>query len=83
MTEVRHDVYLPSIGAGDAGEVSEWYYETGAHVDGGEPVVAVDIDKAVVDVPAPAAGVLTTAVEVGAEVHAGDVLGWIVTDGQR
>jgi pyruvate/2-oxoglutarate dehydrogenase complex dihydrolipoamide acyltransferase (E2) component len=83
MTGPRHEVYLPSIGAADAGEVSAWYYETGAHVDGGEPIAAVDIDKAVVDVPAPAAGVLTIAAEVGAEVHAGDLLGWIVTDGPR
>jgi pyruvate/2-oxoglutarate dehydrogenase complex dihydrolipoamide acyltransferase (E2) component len=76
----RRPLVLPVVGGADGGEVSFWYAETGGHVDAGEPVVAVDIDKVVVDVPAPVAGTVTAEAEIGTEVQVGDVLGWIQAD---
>jgi pyruvate/2-oxoglutarate dehydrogenase complex dihydrolipoamide acyltransferase (E2) component len=77
VIETRHQLVLPAVGGAGAGEVSAWYHQTGEHVTGGQPVVAVDIDKVVVDVPAPADGVLTAVAQIGTEVQVGEVLGWI------
>ncbi|QDV06075.1 Dihydrolipoyllysine-residue acetyltransferase component of pyruvate dehydrogenase complex [Planctomycetes bacterium Poly30] len=51
---------LPDIGEGIAeGEIVQWLVEEGASVDEHQPVVEVMTDKATVEVPAPAAGVVT------------------------
>jgi pyruvate/2-oxoglutarate dehydrogenase complex dihydrolipoamide acyltransferase (E2) component len=77
MTAARHEIALPVLGDIESGEVSAWYKDSGTSVTTGEPLVAVDIDKIVLDVPAPVSGVLTAVAEVGAEVRVGDLLGWI------
>jgi pyruvate/2-oxoglutarate dehydrogenase complex dihydrolipoamide acyltransferase (E2) component len=82
MTAGRHEIALPALGDAESGEVSAWYRDSGASVATGEPVVAVDVDKAVLDLPAPASGVLTAVAEVGAEVSVGDLLGWITVPGE-
>lgn len=38
--------------------VSEWVVEPGATVSAGDPIMRVETDKAVVEVPAPVAGTL-------------------------
>lgn len=81
MSDSRYDIVLPAVGGAGSGEISTWYVGTGRRVRSGDPLVAVDIDKAVVDVPAPVDGVLTVAVATGTEVEVGQVLGWIATDG--
>jgi pyruvate/2-oxoglutarate dehydrogenase complex dihydrolipoamide acyltransferase (E2) component len=80
MTAARHEIALPVLGDVESGEVSAWYKDSGTSVTTGEPLVAVDIDKTVLDVPAPVSGVLTAVAEVGAEVRVGDLLGWITAD---
>jgi pyruvate/2-oxoglutarate dehydrogenase complex dihydrolipoamide acyltransferase (E2) component len=82
MTAGRHEIALPALGDAESGEVSAWYRDSGARVATGEPVVAVDVDKAVLDLPAPVSGVLTAVAEVGAEVGVGDLLGWITVPGE-
>jgi pyruvate/2-oxoglutarate dehydrogenase complex dihydrolipoamide acyltransferase (E2) component len=82
MTAGRHEIALPALGDAESGEVSAWYRDSGASVATGEPVVAVDVDKAVLDLPAPVSGVLTAVAEVGAEVSVGDLLGWITVPGE-
>jgi 2-oxoglutarate dehydrogenase E2 component (dihydrolipoamide succinyltransferase) len=77
---VRHDLLLPTVGDATTGEVSDWYKATGDVVRAGEPILAVDIDKVTLDVPAPVSGVLTAVAELGTEVGIGDVLGWIDAD---
>ena len=42
----------------ERGKVMEWYVSEGAEVAQGAPLFAVETDKAVVDVEAPAGGVL-------------------------
>ncbi|MCB9907739.1 MAG: 2-oxo acid dehydrogenase subunit E2 [Planctomycetes bacterium] len=51
---------LPDIGEGVAeGEIVQWLVQEGTHVEEHQPVVEVMTDKATVEVPAPAAGVVT------------------------
>jgi 2-oxoglutarate dehydrogenase E2 component (dihydrolipoamide succinyltransferase) len=62
--------------------VERWLHEPGARVRANEPLLEVNTDKAVVEVPAPADGVLRDVLKrAGDEVKPGDVLGRIATDG--
>jgi 2-oxoglutarate dehydrogenase E2 component (dihydrolipoamide succinyltransferase) len=77
---MRHDILLPALGDAESGEVSTWYRDTGARVTAGEPLVAVDVDKVVIDVPALVAGTLTIVASEGTEVRVGDLLCWVADD---
>jgi pyruvate/2-oxoglutarate dehydrogenase complex dihydrolipoamide acyltransferase (E2) component len=56
---VAHEFRLPDIGEGlTEATVLSWYVAVGASVGLDEPLVEVETDKAVVDIPAPHAGVL-------------------------
>jgi pyruvate/2-oxoglutarate dehydrogenase complex dihydrolipoamide acyltransferase (E2) component len=46
----------------------------------GEPLVAVDVDKVEIDVPAQVAGTLTIVAAEGTEVSVGDLLCWVADD---
>lgn len=57
-------------------QVGEWLVEEGAFVKKDEPVVLIETDKANVDVPAPADGVLTEIrIQTGEMANVGDTLG--------
>lgn len=57
-------------------QVGEWLVEKGAAVKKDEPVVLIETDKANVDVPAPADGVLTEIkLQTGEMANVGDTLG--------
>lgn len=77
---MRHDIVLPALGDAEVGEVATWYHASGDMVSAGDPIVAVDVDKVVIDVPTYVAGVLTIAVPEGTEVRVGDLLGWVTDD---
>ncbi len=52
-------VKLPKVGEmTEDAEVVEWHVAVGDRVSEGDPLVAVETDKAVVDIPAPVAGVV-------------------------
>jgi pyruvate/2-oxoglutarate dehydrogenase complex dihydrolipoamide acyltransferase (E2) component len=74
---VRHEIRLPNVSGATDGTVSEWYRGDGEAVAAGEAVVALDIDKIVIDVPSPAPGILTIALQTGASVAVGGLLGWV------
>jgi pyruvate/2-oxoglutarate dehydrogenase complex dihydrolipoamide acyltransferase (E2) component len=74
---MRHEILLPALGDAESGEVSAWYRDTGEYVAAGEPLVAVDVDKTEIDVPAQVAGILTIVAPVGTEVRVGDLLCWV------
>jgi len=67
---------LPDIGEGVAeGEIVRWIAEEGAEVKEHEPVVEVMTDKATVEIPAPAAGVISKhLVAAGETVPVGTVI---------
>ena len=72
---------LPDIGEGIAeGEIVQWLVEEGASVEEHQPVVEVMTDKATVEVPAPAAGTISSRlVDEGATVPVGSVIFHLVT----
>jgi len=67
---------FPDVGEGiTAGEVVRWLVEQGETVRVDQPMVEVETDKAVVEIPAPQAGtILRLAVAEGETIHVGNVL---------
>ncbi len=58
------------------GLVATWHKKAGDPVERDEPLVDIETDKVVLEVPAPASGVLTSiAAEEGATVTSGELLG--------
>ena len=78
------DVTVPALGESITEvQVSAWLKQPGEAVAMDEPVIELESDKATVEVPAPAAGVITEIVaEVGAVLKVGDVLARIDTEGK-
>ena len=67
----------------ERGKVVEWYVSEGAEVVQGAPLFAVETDKAVVDVEAPAGGVLLRIdAPVDKEYPVGATLAWIGDSGE-
>lgn len=51
---------LPDLGEGlREAEISEWHVRVGDRVEAGQPLVSVETDKAIVEVPSPMAGTVT------------------------
>ena len=67
---------MPQLGNGvDSAVVLEWYFAVGEQVEEGEPVVAVETDKATAELEAPVTGTLVTVlVDDDGEVDVGAVL---------
>ena len=70
------DVTIPQIGESvKTVFISQWFAKIGDTVEAGDPVLELDSDKASMEVPAPAAGVIVeTLVEEGDEVPVGTVV---------
>jgi pyruvate/2-oxoglutarate dehydrogenase complex dihydrolipoamide acyltransferase (E2) component len=75
---------LPDIGEGLAeAEIVEWLVQTGQEVRLDQPLVQVETDKAVIEIPAPRAGVLLhQGGEAGAVVRVGEILAVIGEAGE-
>jgi pyruvate dehydrogenase E2 component (dihydrolipoyllysine-residue acetyltransferase) len=75
------DVILPALGiAQDTGKIIEWLKAEGDEVIQGEPLVVIETDKAMVDLEAPASGMLTEVSAVaGDEVPVAQVIAVIVS----
>ena len=69
--------------AQETGKLIAWRKKEGARVSKGEPLLDIETDKAVVEVEAPADGILTgiKAAE-GAEIPVGQTIAWIVAPGE-
>lgn len=52
------DFLLPALGEGDGGRIVSWLKQPGETFENDEPVLEIETDKAVIEVPAPAAGKL-------------------------
>jgi len=72
-------IKVPTLGESvTEATVAKWFKAVGDAVKADEPLVELETDKVTVEVPAPAAGVLTEiSVEAGATVEVGAVLGAI------
>jgi pyruvate dehydrogenase E2 component (dihydrolipoamide acetyltransferase) len=74
---------LPDIGEGvHEGEIVRWIVAEGGEVAEDDPVVEVMTDKATVEIPAPAAGVVqSTLIAEGEVANVGDVIFVLATSG--
>jgi pyruvate/2-oxoglutarate dehydrogenase complex dihydrolipoamide acyltransferase (E2) component len=79
---MNHEFRLVDIGEGlTEAEIVSWLVAVGDHVVEDQPVVEIETDKAVVEMPAPVTGtVVELGGEVGSVVAVGDVL-LVVDDG--
>lgn len=75
-TSNPHTFYLPDLGEGlQEAEIIAWHVAAGDHVVADQPLVSVETDKAVVDIPSPHAGhIARVLVEPGARLRVGDPL---------
>ncbi len=67
----------------DGGSISRWLKEDGDRVEQGDVLFEIDNDKAVVEVEAPASGVLGHARKAGDEVQVGEAVGHILAPGEQ
>ncbi len=72
---VSIDVVIPDLGSDQGADLVEWLVEVGAVVEEGDSLVLLESDKASMEVPSPASGVLSARlVEEGATVNEGTVV---------
>lgn len=76
-TELRIPLISMSM---EEGILAEWLVADGAQVDIGTPVYAVETDKSVQEVEAPAAGTLKIIGKTGDTYKVGDLIGTIESD---
>jgi pyruvate dehydrogenase E2 component (dihydrolipoamide acetyltransferase) len=78
-------VVMPALEmAQETGKLLAWRKKEGDRVSKGEPLLEIETDKAVVEVEAPADGILVgiKAVE-GSDIPVGQIIAWIVAPGER
>lgn len=82
---MAHSIVMPALEmAQETGKLLSWRKKEGESIAKGEPLLDVETDKAVVEIEAPADGILA-----GVKAHAGDVIpvgqtiGWIVNPGEQ
>lgn len=82
---MRYVFKFPDIGEGlDEGTILEWYVEKGQLVKSGEPLVRMETDKVVTDIPSPKTGrIVSLYGNVGETIHVGDALVEIELEGSE
>lgn len=77
-------VVMPALEmAQETGKLVAWRKKEGDHVAKGEPLLEVETDKAVLEVEAPAEGILAgVTAAIGAEIPVGQTIAWIVNPGE-
>jgi pyruvate dehydrogenase E2 component (dihydrolipoamide acetyltransferase) len=78
-------VVMPALEmAQETGKLLAWRKKEGDRVAKGEPLLEIETDKAVVEVEAPADGVLAgIKASEGAEIPVGQTIAWIVAPGEQ
>ncbi len=82
---MAYDFRLPDLGEGIAeGEIIKWLVREGDKVEEHQPIVELETDKAVVQVPSPKSGtILKIFGSPGEKIHVGDVLCSIGEAGEK
>jgi pyruvate dehydrogenase E2 component (dihydrolipoamide acetyltransferase) len=82
---MAHSIVMPALEmAQETGKLISWRKKEGEAVGKGEPLLDIETDKAVVEIEAPAEGILA-----GVKAHAGDVIpvgqtiAWILSPGEE
>lgn len=73
---MRYIFKFPDIGEGlDEGTIIEWYVKKGQHVKSGDPLVKMETDKVVTDIPSPREGTIAAIYgKIGETIHVGSPL---------
>ncbi len=73
---MRYIFNFPDIGEGlDEGTILEWYVKKGQEVKTGDPLVKMETDKVVADIPSPRNGTIVAIYgKVGETIHVGNAL---------
>lgn len=73
---MRYIFKFPDIGEGlDEGIIAEWYVDKGQAVDMGQPLLKMETDKVVTDIPSPKTGIIAALYgHVGETIHVGSPL---------
>jgi pyruvate dehydrogenase E2 component (dihydrolipoamide acetyltransferase) len=77
-------VVMPALEmAQETGKLIAWRKQEGDRVTKGEPLLEIETDKAVVEVEAPADGILAgIKASAGEDIPVGQIIGWIVAPGE-
>jgi pyruvate dehydrogenase E2 component (dihydrolipoamide acetyltransferase) len=78
-------VVMPALEmAQETGKLLAWRKKEGESVSKGEPLLEIETDKAVVEVEAPADGILAgITADVGAVIPVGETIAWLVAPGEK
>jgi pyruvate dehydrogenase E2 component (dihydrolipoamide acetyltransferase) len=78
-------VVMPALEmAQETGKLIAWRKQEGDRVTKGEPLLEIETDKAVVEVEAPADGILSGITGIaGADIPVGQTIAWIVAPGEK
>src|SRR5580658_4235049 len=78
-------VVMPALEmAQETGKLIAWRKQEGERVTKGEPLLEIETDKAVMEVEAPADGILAGITgSVGADIPVGQTIAWIVAPGEK
>src|SRR6202140_984278 len=77
-------VVMPALEmAQETGKLLAWRKQEGDRVSKGEPLLEIETDKAVVEIEAPADGILAgIKASAGADIPVGQTIAWIVAPGE-
>jgi 2-oxoglutarate dehydrogenase E2 component (dihydrolipoamide succinyltransferase) len=82
MFDMKREVKVPSVGESiTSGVIVTWLKQNGESVKEGENLFELETDKAVLEVPSPAAGALEILVEEGTEVAIGQTVAMLDSEG--
>ena len=74
------EIKFVDVGEGiTEGHIQKWLVEDGSEVKEDQPVVQVETDKAVVNLPAPISGLIKIVAKAGTDVKVGDMLAYFGT----
>jgi pyruvate dehydrogenase E2 component (dihydrolipoamide acetyltransferase) len=80
---VARAIVMPSMGMyTEEGVLTAWLRPSGTRVTLGEPVAEITTEKATFEIPAPEAGILHTATNVGTTLQVEAMIGYILGDGE-
>ncbi len=80
---MRYIFNFPDIGEGlDEGTIAEWYVQKGQKIESGQPLVNMETDKVVTDIPSPKSGTIVAIYgKPGETIHVGSPLVEIEIEG--
>lgn len=80
---MRYIFNFPDIGEGlDEGTIAEWYVQKGQKIESGQPLVNMETDKVVTDIPSPKSGTIVAIYgKPGETIHVGSPLVEIEMEG--